>query len=490
MAESIANRDEPMPVIRIPSRNDNSSASDDESSPQKKDRLNEPSAKKSDPHADHGTSGLRQSFQERVFASIIAQVIPMDGAPENETGQGNSRSRHKRTDSRKAIERPEFGARLMAANFRRFNARIGIVFVFQNKLIHLFTWRQPTATLSFLAVYSLFSLNPHLLPLLPLCVALFWVMIPAFIARHPTPANDPRLAPDFLGSPTAPPSRVKPAPDLSNDFWRNMRDLQNCMEDFSRLHDATNDYVAPLTNFSYEPISSEIFLGIVVLSSVMFLWSHLIPWSLVLLLSGWIVTLAGHPQIQEALWGSAQSRLGIQSLIKSVCQSLQHWINSDVLLNEPPELREVEVFELQKHHIYTDTWDLRVYSPSPYDQLSPLRMAGFRPQGTPFFQDVQPPNGWTWKEKKWTLDLAAREWVEQRMITGVEIETEGDRWVYDIPRDEDESIESSPTKGSKSKKNASKTVPKSGWGEATGLETRGEWRRRRWVRLVERKTLS
>ncbi len=72
------------------------------------------------------------------------------------------------------------------------------------------------------------------------------------------------------------------------------------------------------------------------------------------------------------------------------------------------------------------------------------------------------------------------------MITGVEIETEGERWVYDLPQETVELLETP----SKAKKKAAKPGPKSGWEEGTGLGERGEWRRRRWVRVVERKVVG
>ena len=91
-----------------------------------------------------------------------------------------------------------------------------------------------------------------------------------------------------------------------------------------------------------------------------------------------------------------------------------------------------------------------------------------------FFEEVQAPSGWTWKDKKWSLDLASREWVEHRMITGVEIETECERWVYDISQEEIEVLDS-PTKPGR---RSVRSVPRSGWEEGTGLEQRGEWRLR------------
>jgi len=85
-------------------------------------------------------------------------------------------------------------------------------------------------------------------------------MVPAFLARHPPPlkiqltdtygANDPKPAPI---------QNVKLAPESSKDFFRNMRDLQNSMDDFSVIHDQLLGIISPLTNFSDERLSSTIF---------------------------------------------------------------------------------------------------------------------------------------------------------------------------------------------------------------------------------------
>lgn len=74
------------------------------------------------------------------------------------------------------------------------------------------------------------------------------------------------------------------------------------------------------------------------------------------------------------------------------------------------------------------------------------------------------------------------------MISGVEIETEGERWVYDLPEEQVE-VPVSPRKGGKVGVGRVKSTPKSGWEESNGLggDRRGEWRRRRWTRLVEKR---
>lgn len=119
-----------------------------------------------------------------------------------------------------------------------------------------------------------------------------------------------------------------------------------------------------------------------------------------------------------------------------------------------------------------------MFSPTPYDPLSPQRISGDRPKGTRFFEDVAPPRGWEWGDKKWVLDLGSGEWVDERMVQGVEVEIEGERWVGDLATEDDED---------------QKTVGKSKvryWEEGDGTSRMGEWRRRRWVRMVRRKVVG
>ena len=142
-------------------------------------------------------------------------------------------------------------------------------------------------------------------------------------------------------------------------------------------------------------------------------------------------------------------------------------------------MREVEVFELQKRKGGVNgEWEAWMFSPTPYDPLSPQRISGDRPKGSRFFEDVAPPKGWEWGDKKWVLDLASREWVEERMVQGVEVEIEGERWVGDLAGDED----------STEPKAVGKTTTKH-WEEGSGNSKMGEWRRRRWTRTVRRKVV-
>lgn len=353
---------------------------------------------------------------------------------------------------------------------------IGVVFVFQNRLIRLFSWRNPTHTLSFLATYSFCCLDPSLLAVLPLAVCLFFIMVPAFIARHPPPPGA-TLAEAFSirGPASAMPKGVKPAPEMSKDFFRNMRDLQNSMEDFSVIHDRLVAIVSPLTNFSDESLSSLVFLILFFTACLLFIFSSSFPWRELFLVGGWTIVGSLHPVVGSMITSLKHEELKAQS--KSAGRQSWQWARSDIVLDEQPETREVEVFELQRHRPGSE-WEPWLYTTLPYTPLSPRRIAGERPTGTRFFEDVQTPQGWQWKDKKWTLDLLSKEWVEERMITAVEIETEGERWVYDISAGDAGSPDDFYRQG------------RQDWEENATLSPKGDWRRRRWIRRVQRKTIE
>jgi hypothetical protein len=495
----MANREEAMPVMRIPSQQDDETtiaSTDAEAESDKQDAGSIDERVQERTNCSDGRR-KRQSLQERFLNGIMAQVLPPEEGTEDEEGDAKTtdtpttkpppRNRRSKGSGKSSLDRPNFSLPLMSSNFRRFNARVGVLFVLQTKLIHLFAWQKPTATLSFLAVYTLLCLQPSLVPLLPVILVLFYIMIPSFMARHPVPANDPRVEPEFTGPAVAPASRVRPAPEMSKDFFRNMRDLQNSMEDFSRVHDAANEFITPYTNFSDERVSSLLFAVVFGIGCIGSIGAHLVPWRAVMLLAGWTFVISCHPEAQRLLL-STHAQQDFTSKFSTFQTHLKNLLQSEILLDSPPEARQVEIFELQKYHSATETWEPWLFTPTPHDPRSPSRFN--RPKGTQFFEEVQPPPGWAWRDKKWNLDLASREWVEQRLIHGVEVETEGERWVYDLPAEVIE-LEESALRGKGKGKKKVREIPKSGWEEGTGIVgARGEWRRRRWVRLVERRAVN
>ncbi|KAI0892263.1 Pex24p-domain-containing protein [Annulohypoxylon nitens] len=482
-----ANRDDPIPTVVLGG------------SAPARPRTPPTPAEHSDSETPSVRTGLRGRFsalkekakiQDKLVETLLSQVVPLDDAqiPQDDPPKGGS----------PGVVRPNFNLTTMSNNFRRFNARIGVVFVFQARAIRVLSWKKPTHTLSFLAVYTLVCLDPYLLPLLPLTIMLIAILIPNFVARHPAAefslSSEQAIGYSPHGPPLAPAITVKPVKELSRDFFHNMRDLQNSMEDFSQLHDAIIRLVVPRTNFSDEAFSSALFVVLFVACLFMSIASNILPWRFIFLALGWAATCMSHPAVQRQLQTAHEKHIHPQE--EKALGFVEKWVESDVILDNAPETREVEIFELQRLS-GAGEWEPWLFSASPYDPLSPARIAGDRPTGTRFFEDVLPPRGWEWSEKKWALDLWSREWVEERIITGVEVETEGERWVYDIFDEQAVNrvgVVEPPTPSKGKDKDGDKErvrVPvKPSWEEGEdGDGRRGDWRRRRWVRLVKRKNI-
>lgn len=322
---------------------------------------------------------------------LLQQVIPTE-----DTSTGREQDPHA-PDHTAA---PPFHLATMSANFRRFNSRIGVVFVFQVKVAHILSWRKWSHTVSLLAAYTFICLDPYLIFVLPFLGVLLVLLIPSFIARHP--AAPTTVASNFQYSPTGPPlapaPTVKPVKELSKDFFRNMRDLQNSMEDFSRVHDQLIALLNPPTNFSDEPLSSTVFLFSFAATCFMFVASHLIPWRFIFLAIGWAVICIGHPAIQAKIQSTHEEHVVPHE--KEAKSWLDNWIARDIILDSAPETREVEIFELQRLSMTTGEWESWVFSPTPYDPLSAARIKTDRPQGTRFFEDVEAPEGWEWEREE------------------------------------------------------------------------------------------
>ncbi|KAI1396423.1 Pex24p-domain-containing protein [Hypoxylon fuscum] len=472
------NRDDPIPTIVL-----------DGSTPPRPRTPSEHSDSETPSNRRKGLRGRfsafkeKARFQDQLVEKLLAQVVPLDDAqiPQDEPQKGGS----------PGVVRPNFNLTTMSNNFRRFNARIGVVFVFQARVIRLLSWKRPTHTLSFLAIYTFVCLDPYLLPLLPLTILLIGVLVPSFVARHPAVefslTSEQAIGYSPHGPPLAPAITVKPVKELSRDFFRNMRDLQNSMEDFSQLHDGIIKLVVPRTNFSDDALSSALFVALFAACLFMSIAANVLPWRLIFLTLGWAVTCMGHPAIQRRLQTAHEKHIHPQE--EKARGWVEKWVERDVILDNAPETREVEIFELQRLSSAAE-WEPWLFSASPYDPLSAGRLVGARPVGTRFFEDVLPPQGWEWSEKKWALDLWSREWVEERIITGVEVETEGERWVYDIYDEQaaDKVGVAEPPAPAKGKGKAPPLKPS--WEEGEdGDGRRGEWRRRRWVRLVKRKNI-
>ncbi|KAI6250261.1 Peroxisomal membrane protein PEX29 [Erysiphe necator] len=366
---------------------------------------------------------------------------------------------------------------LMSSNFRQFSTRIGAIFSLQRKLKKLIAWSSYTQTTSFLAMYTLICLEPHLISVLPLVFTLL-LLTNSYSTHNPSISIPAHRSENLISDePNLFVPSVKPIKERSKDFFRNMRDIQNVMEDYSKFYDQITESITPLVNFSNEELSCSIFFFIFLASFFALSITHLIPWRLVMLLLGWIIICANHPFVSRI------SLVASRHFVNHKKDKLNSFLNKLIAMNKlsaPSEILEVEIFEIQLLSSAGE-WVPFLYSRSPFLSSFGTDKGSEWPKGTHFMEDVRPPHGWEWTERKWTLDFLSYEWVQERVITGVEVEIEGERWVYDL-RCEADMIETNDDKG--------KQILSLTWEEEinnpTNLEKRrGPWRRRRWVRTVK-----
>lgn len=449
------------------------------------------------------------TLQERVLNRLLQSVLPSDytstatgdDGEGDDTGERGKPSPHHHHHHRHRDHPPPFSPATMAVNFRRFNARVGIVFVAQHRLAELVSWQRPSHTLALAAAYGFVCLDPPLLFALPPAAALLLVLVPAFVARHP-PAPSNGLTNEYSahGPALAPPPAFRAVGELSRDFFRNLRDLQNTMDDYSRAHDHTLALAAPLSNFADEQLSSGVFLALLAACAVLFAVAPLLPLRFIFLAGGWGALTAAHPSMQPHVeqllhpqqHDSSPAASAAVSAASAAAAAVNSWLHADITLPTVPETREVEIFELQRRTAATATatdpgsseYEPWLFSPAPYEPLSPARIARDRPRGCRFLDDVRPPPGWDWLgagmdaeaeaelcSSGWTVDLESLHWVHDRCLAAVQVEEEGERWVYDLDLHLQRAVAG--------------TV-----GHEDYERGRGEWRRRRWVRTVRRKYLS
>jgi hypothetical protein len=114
----------------------------------------------------------------------------------------------------------------------------------QCKVEDILAWRNPVETVAGMLIFSLVTIDPYLLIPLPIFILMFALLIPSYQVRHPPPPLTKSNLPDEVTQTISPPPQpAKPASELSRDFFMNMRDIQNVMDDFSTVYDVVRGWI-------------------------------------------------------------------------------------------------------------------------------------------------------------------------------------------------------------------------------------------------------
>ncbi|ODV78587.1 Pex24p-domain-containing protein [Suhomyces tanzawaensis NRRL Y-17324] len=401
-------------------------------------------------------------------------------------------------------KKPGLSIRLISSNFKRLASRMGTFFEVQYGIIHIITWRKPSKTLTALVFYTATCLWPHLVLAYPMLFLLFGVIIPGYLHRHPmrTPEIikvkkrgqsflsffdgkfESSIVEDLLNEHTEteirPPSSSSETSSVLSDLdiiqdakidrddatnktgavksqmalLINMRDLQNLTTDLLKGFDAAEKFCYETAGFKDERLSTFIFYGVIGATYAILFLGQFIPWRLIFIQSGWAGLILCHPaskkflvQIQER-----NKAYPAQEKKKQVKQEgeVKKFERQDIIVDESPEIRYVEIFELQMKDVLDTHWSFYQYSNNIFDTKNITRLAHKIPKGVDQLAKVHPVKDWKFDlgfANKWQIDKDPKKWLKFRSLENPKVfEVRDDAeegWIYDVITlfDEDNAVE-------------------------------------------------
>lgn len=430
-------------------------------------------------------------FVDRFMEKLLKHAIPMDGE-ENELLE-------KRITDPERIKKPNLSIRILSSNFKRLSSKMSSFFRLQYGVIHIITWRNPTKTLSFLVLYTSICLWPHLVLAYPMIFLMFGVMLPAYIHRHPmrTPelikvkkrgqsildffnlSDDTSVIEDLLGedydrvsdsdSDSLQPVNSKSS-DVSNLFslkpssasslsdgdvnediqkkskgrhvksqmtlFINMRDLQNLTTDILNGINSAEKFWFETAGFKDERLSTFLFYGVILATSIVLVFGRFIPWRLIFIQSGWAGLIICHPNSKKHIMRLNNSKSTIKQK-KKIQDAEGRFERHDIIIDDSAEIRMVEIYELQVKNLLNNKWSFHRYASNMFDIKNHARAAGKRPHGVDELAKVLPPPDWKFDmgyANTWQIDKNPKDFLKERNIINPHLEIrdgESEGWIYD-----------------------------------------------------------
>ncbi|RKP29193.1 hypothetical protein METBISCDRAFT_31834 [Metschnikowia bicuspidata] len=371
----------------------------------------------------------------------------------------------------------------LVSNMRRLSCKMGAALTLHYGVVHVLSWRNPPQTLVALVAYTCMCVWPHLAVCIPLLVVLFGVVLPAYLHRHPMCV--PELFPvkkrgrslfQFLSEPGSPSifsdylksgsvverdadwlffdsDRLSQIEQLSTvlsahhkdksksaksqmAFLMNTRLLQNLISDFLDALDCGESMVTNVLCFKNERLSTAVFYAVAALTLVVFFLGRYTPWRPLFVCAGWAVLGAFHPGAKDALvaWRRVQRRVSAPE----TCRALESLEFENILVDNQPETRIVEIYELQCKDVFKHEWTPYAYTRRMFDWKDTVRVSGQIPHGVDLLLKVLPPKEWKFDfgyASNWFIDTDPRALVEAQQLDKTHLSVrpdECDGWIYDV----------------------------------------------------------
>ncbi|VEU24208.1 DEKNAAC105333 [Brettanomyces naardenensis] len=337
---------------------------------------------------------LAQTYTQQVADKFMQRLLAM-AVPNTTTEDGRElQSVLSRMEMQKT--RPPLNVQTISRNSIALLQRLSIPFTLIDQIIILFNWSNPVYTLCFLLAATLMIMKPVTFSALPFFFLCYLVILPAFIRRHPTDPIDgsPALGPQLTNI-----QYPQPVPELSREFLLNLTDLQNHMLIYVIPWDYLNYWIVHNCYFKDERFTTLIFLsalfsGIFLTLFGTRLFLLLLPAIKILtvvLLSSF--TIAMHPHNRQKIleWVySEDTRLKVLT----ITNKLDARLLKELSWRETKEIRQLEIFELQRVDSDSKTWQPVCFTDDIYPTNSHIRLNGLSINGCSSLLGVSPPKGW------------------------------------------------------------------------------------------------
>lgn len=384
-------------------------------------------------------SKTRQHFIDIFVEKLISKMVP-EKLPEREhLFQLDSEEGRLRNQTVSATK--------LTQNLKDLTAKMGGVFETQDSIVRLLTWRNPSGTVVMLILLTMICFNPMCLLMFPLLFIMYVMMVPGYMGRHPLRTlypirriNGNSLLKDLTNGGNSRNSRPPPRFDphganaesgkngnVNNgvEFIANLRDFQSATTSLLSFLGFLEKFEYGTAGFKDERYSTLLFLVYFVAFCVLGLISPLINWSLVISFVIWFSMIGTHPKILPRV-----IEIFNKGLIRIDKRTVKRSGEYDVILDEPPEVRFVEIFEIYEQGITPKHWNFFKISNQVFDPLDNYRKLQKPPPGVDSLSEVLPPKTWLYDDNsKWQVDYDVEKWASER---GLRLSVQGEFLVDEL----------------------------------------------------------
>jgi hypothetical protein len=327
------------------------------------------------------------------------------------------------------------------SNLTKLTTKIGSIFQTQFFILKIFHWTDPSLTLTCLIIYTILILHPNLFVISPLIFLLYGAMVPGYLYRHPIPnklsnlikvnergdsliekfarVKDVKKLEEMLITDEEIKERIPEVDDETDttsqalkskmEFMINMRDLQNLMTALLKVSNDLENFWYGTAGFKDERVSTSLFLSVFIAVISLLLLDPFINWRIVGILIGWSFLVAIHPKVLPNLKRTYELVLKPQN--KKLNKIMKESERTDIILDESPEIKQVEVFEIYSE---ISSWSFYLFSSSIFDLNDEFRRCQKPPPGVSSLDEVECPRTWKFHDSQWHIDYNCKSWVENR----------------------------------------------------------------------------